>query len=140
MITNPPNGQLLDTVAASLAEMVAPAVSDPEAALTLQLAIAALGWAAARSRHELRWMQEEIARIEADAGSSAEQPPPRRIDLSDVPAHYTQAGELLNSAIDAAFDSHDPELLASVEALLSDRLGHEAEMLQVSEFLGRRSS
>jgi hypothetical protein len=138
MITNPSTDSLVLTVAENLSEIVAPAVSDPEAALTLQHAIAALQWVAARCSDEERCIKEEIERISFPYGLSKDRSPSDG-GPSDTTTDYIRASHRLNATIDAAFDALDSEDLASVVVLLTERLANEARMLQISNFIGRGS-
>jgi hypothetical protein len=141
MITAPTTAQLVEVVRRELAERIAPAVTDPQAATSLQMVDHILATLAVRAEHELGWMVEEMAAIEAvgrrvagsglpgapavtealaafDAGRSAGQ------SGAAVTADYNSATEVLSRCIEATFSAEGP-LRDEVTALLDQRLAHE---------------
>ena len=67
MISRPTTQQLIDAMCVELDDKVAPAVTDPVVKIQLEMALAVLQTAAARSGSELAWMQEERDAIEQTA-------------------------------------------------------------------------
>ena len=137
MISRPTTQQLISGVCAELSSKVAPAVTDPVVAIQLEMAIAVLQTAAARSGNELAWMSEERAAIEGTAGRLIEARPEatalrdamqaytdgltNSLYLDDAQADYARASEVLSCAVEAAYESDDADHIAAVMALMDQR-------------------
>jgi hypothetical protein len=65
MITLASGSRVISAIRADLRDVVAPAVSDPAAALTLQMIDMVLGQLEASADDQGAWMREEIADVEA---------------------------------------------------------------------------
>jgi hypothetical protein len=145
MITRPTTEQLVDVVRRELAERVAPCVSDPQVATSLQMIDHILRTLSRRAGHELGWMVEEMDAVaelgERVAGSGLAGAGPVTEALADFHAHrgaaghsdaiiedYNRATEVLSRCVEATFD-HPGELRDSVTALLDQRLAHEMDVI-----------
>lgn len=145
MITAPTTAQLLDVVRRELAEKVAPAVTDPQATISLHMIDHILRTLAVRADHELGWMGEEMAAIESVATRVAASDLPGAesvgqalqefranvspaLHAADVAADYNRASEVLSRAVEATFADAGP-LRAAVNALLDQRLAHETDVI-----------
>jgi len=145
MITAPTTAQLIEVVRRELAERVAPAVADPQVATSLQMVDHILATLAVRAGHELGWMVEEMAAVEAvgrrvaasglsgapavaealeafESGRSAGQ------SAVAVTGDYNAATEVLSRCIEATFSAEGP-LRDEVTALLDQRLAHETAVI-----------
>ena len=145
MITRPTTAQLIDVVRRELAERVAPAVTDPQAATSLQMVDHILRTLAIRAEHEAGWMAEEIAAIEAVGGQVAGSGLPGALAVADalaafragrgagrstaeVTEDYNAATEVLSRCLEATF-SIEGDLRDAVLGLLDQRLAHETEVI-----------
>ena len=88
MITRPTTTQLLDVVRKELTEKVAPAVTDPQVATSLHMIDHILGTLAVRADHELGWMAEEMAAIEAVGERVAASTRPGAAAVADALAEF----------------------------------------------------
>jgi hypothetical protein len=137
MISRPTTQQLIDTVCVELASKVAPAISDPTVQIQLEMAIAVLKSAAARSGMEIAWMHGEREAIEQTAGQLLEAMPDagelkealrvyedgrtNGLSLEEAQADYARASEVLSCAIEAAYASGNADHIASVGRLMDQR-------------------
>jgi hypothetical protein len=137
MISNPTTKQLIDAICVELADKVAPAINDATVRIQLDMAISVLQTTAMRCANELAWMQEERDAIEATAGQLVETLPGSTelttalsayVDgktgsmyLDDAQADYARASEVLSCAIEAAYESGDPDHIAAVGRLVDQR-------------------
>ena len=85
MIAKPTTEQILNDCSRELMEVVLPAVTDQTVMVTIFMMDLVLRNCAVRAAHEIAWMTEEIAALEAFTGSGVaadrerrRQPPPRR--------------------------------------------------------------
>ena len=144
MISRPTTQQLIDAICVELGSKVAPAISDPVVQIQLEMAIAVLKTAAARSGSELAWMQEEREAIEAAARSLVGAMPDatalrdalaaytdgltNSLYLDDAQADYARASEVLSCAVEAAYASGNAEHIATVMGLMDQRHAHQQEV------------
>jgi hypothetical protein len=145
MITAPTTAQLLNVVRQELAEKVAPAVTDPQVATSLNMIDHILRTLAVRAEHELGWMGEEMSAIEnvasrvaasdlPGAASVAQALEEFRANVSpglhaaDVAADYNRASEVLSRTVEAT-RADTGELRAAVNVLLDQRLAHETDVI-----------
>lgn len=119
MINRPTTAQLIDAARAELAARVAPHVSDPQARVALDMSLAVLGTASARSAYELAWMDEEVREIEALTGASAG--PATGATIEDAHARYERGSELLAGTAEDAFASADAAAIGRVTELFAKR-------------------
>lgn len=145
MISQPTTTQLLAVVRQELAEKVAPAVTDPQVATSLHMIDHILRAMAVRAEHELGWMAEEMAAIEAVgervaasglAGAAAvgealqafRSQRAAGLHAADITDDYNRATEVLSRAVEATF-GEEGELRAAVQELLDQRLAHEIAVI-----------
>ena len=137
MISRPTTQQLISAVCAELSAKVAPAVTDPVVSIQLEMALAVLHTAAARSGSELAWMAEERVAVEAAARSMLEDLPnatelrdalqayddglTNSLYLDDAQADYARASEVLSRMAEVAFEAGSPDHVATVLALMDQR-------------------
>lgn len=163
MITCPSSTRLIDAARQALRENIAPALNDPVAINLLGMVDSLLDNAARRCGHEIAWMREEIAAIEAVANKvrlsgantsgSVEEAladlRDHRVNCADsdhtmdVVGEYNRAGEVLSRCleikwddINAAAENHGA-LRAEIEAVLDARLAREAAMRGNFMLVGR---
>ena len=145
MNTRPTTAQLLEVVRRELAELVAPAVSDPQATTSLQMIDHILRTLAVRADHEAGWMAEEMAAIEALAARVAGSDLPGAAAVTealesfrsgrstgqstaDITEDYNAATEVLSRCVEATFPAGG-ELRDAVDRLLDERLAHETAVI-----------
>jgi hypothetical protein len=145
MITRPTTAQLLEVVRRELAERIAPVVTDPQAITSLQMVDHILRTMAVRADHEVGWMVEEIAAIEAvgqRVADSGLQGAAAVVDAlgtfragrtagpstADVTASYDSATEVLSRCVEATFGAAG-DLKDAVTGLLDQRLAHETAVI-----------
>ena len=144
MITRPTTAQLIDVVRRELGERVAPAVTDPQAATSLQMVDHILRTLAVRAEHETGWMAEEIAAIEAVGAQVADSGLPGALAVAEalaafragdggrsaaeVTEEYNAATEVLSRCLEATF-TIEGDLRDAVNGLLDQRLAHETEVI-----------
>ena len=145
MITRPTTAQLIDVVRRELAERVAPAVTDPQVATSLQMVDHILRTLAVRADHEVGWMVEEMAAIEAVGQQVADSGLPGAAAVADalgvfragraagrstaeITDDYNAATEVLSLCVEATFAAGGG-LRHAVTALLDQRLAHETDVI-----------
>jgi primase-polymerase (primpol)-like protein len=137
VISRPTTQQLIDSVCEALSEKVAPTITDPGAAVQLEMALAVLRTAAVRSGNEIAWMRDEREAIDAAARSLVDSIPESTalaaalaaydagrtdgLTLDEAQADYALASEVMSCAIEAAFASGDAAHIATVGALVDQR-------------------
>lgn len=147
MLSKPTTDQVLIAIADDLAEVVAPACADDRATVLLGQIDQLLRRLARRSAHEIGWMHEEMAAIEAalDGASGAtgealatfRAAPADSVHLVDVVERYSLASAALSAAIDEAFASRDLERVGELRALIGARIANEQEVLGTLDLVGR---
>ena len=145
MITRPTTAQLLEVVRRELTERVAPAVTDPQAVTSLQMIDHILQTLAVRADHEIGWMVEEMAAIEAVGQQVAESELPGAPAVGDaltafrssrssagstaeITESYNAATEVFSRCVEATF-AGGGALRDAVTALLDQRLAHETDVI-----------
>ena len=92
MIAKPTTEQILNDCSRELMEVVLPAVTDETVQVTIYMMDLVLRNAAVRAAHEIAWMTEEIAELEAFAGVRRSVDARRRsLHLDDVVERYRAA-------------------------------------------------
>lgn len=148
MLSRPTTEQILDAVATDLRDIVAPAVSDEAATVTLEMIDQVLGNCSRRAAHEIGWMHEEMAAIDTalddtndpatrDALDAYRQAPTDDLHLDSVQERYHLASAALSCAVDAAFESGEEAAVDRVKALIRQRLVAEGEILGQLDLVGR---
>ncbi|MGB8408089.1 MAG: hypothetical protein WCE30_28890 [Mycobacterium sp.] len=153
MISEPSCSRLLEVVRAELQSTVVPAVSDAGVIAALGMIDSILANVGARCDHEIAWMREEIADIEAIADEvvAAGADPESRVGAAldglrahrspsdhtaDVRAEYDRAGEVLSRALEATLPRADT-LRPRVRSVLERRLRREIEIRGDFTVVGR---
>ena len=145
MNIRPSTPQILRDLAEELNREIMPLLSDSTDQIRLHMIAAVLGQCAVRSGTEIALMKAETdayvdyARAVASAtGDPAVQraidavQPSTDLHLDAVIVEYTQASEAFGTALEAALDGGDAELVARGEALLQDRVANEQLMAGVA--------
>ena len=135
MLSRPTTDQVLNAMADDLIAVVLPHVSG-EAAKVLATQIEQLTRRLARrAAHEIGWMTEEIAAIDAALDRTPD--PTNSWHLEDVLDRYSAASTALSDAIAEAFANEDTGRVAQYKALLAQRVVNEQEVLGALELVGR---
>ena len=152
MIGRPTTEQILRDCSRVLLDDVLPAVADETTQVRLVMLDKVLRNAAVRAAHEIAWMREEGAAIEAYArgvqaatGDGAVRAafdelaaaPHESLHLDDVTEVYRRAGDLLSAALEAVLAAGREDLVGDGEALLAARLAHEDDIVGGWESAGR---
>jgi hypothetical protein len=151
VITQPSASRIIEVVRQELSDHVAPAIADPAVSASIQMIQQILDTLAVRVEHEIAWLVEESAAVEALAERiTAAVPgtartgaalaelrahPSGSLHLSDVTARYSVASDALSCALEEV--PIDAELRAEVEAQLDVRLAHEVEVIGDFQLVGR---
>ena len=136
MLTRPDTAQILEAIADDLAQVVAPVVADDEAATVLLGQIdQRVRRMARRAAHEIGWMAEETAAIDATLGRTPD--PADSWHLEAVLDRYSAASAALGDAIEEAFAADDRERVAELKGLLDRRIANEQEILGALDLVGR---
>jgi len=153
MIARPTASQLAEAIRRELKAVVAPTVSDPAAADSLEMVDALLSSLVIRCDHELAWMREEIAATTTAArslvasghdstGSIAlalaqfDKAHTASDHLDDVVRAYDLSGELLSRCIEIGLPAGG-DVRAAVLDVLETRLGHEVTVRGDFSLAGR---
>lgn len=153
MITQPSCSRYLEVVRQELRATVGPAVTDPAAQAALGMIDSILAGVMTRCDHEVAWMREEIADIEACAATviaAAADTDGRVADsltrlrthrsptdhTEDVRAEYDLAGEVLSRALEAGL-SAGGETTSVVRDALRRRLAREMQIRGDFSLVGR---
>jgi hypothetical protein len=152
VISRPTTEQLLLDCCRVLEDDVLPGMADATMQVRLVMLGKVLRNAAVRAAHEVAWMREETAQIEAYARAVAtttgsdglraaldELPsgPHDSLHLVDVVDVYVRASDLLSVALEAALAGDDDGLVREGELLLSARLAHENDVVGGWDAAGR---
>jgi hypothetical protein len=139
-------------VARELREVILPRIDDATVRVSVEMLEQVVRSCAVRAAHELAWMAEEEAailtfarRLPASAGlaralaAHAEHVADHGegLHLDDCVARYRSASVVLSEAIEAAFASADPGLVAEARAIVLARNAHEIEARPGFYFPGR---
>lgn len=156
MITRPSTAQIVAAVRRELADVIAPEVTSPHAVASLQMLDNVLHNLEVRAGHEIAWMREEAALLEAETAAAldrlADDHRPRAVaealdayrrgrtgglHYDDVQADYDRASEAFARVVEAAVYGDDPHLREHVTGLLQARLARELEIMGEFGFVGR---
>jgi hypothetical protein len=152
VIGRPTTEQILLDCCRVLDDDVLPGVTDETTQVRLAMLGKVLHNAAVRAAHEIAWMREETAAIEAYAaavvaatGAAALRAaldelagaPHGSLHLTDVTDLYGRAGDALSAALEAAISGDRADLVRDGEALLVARLVHEHAVVGGWDAAGR---
>jgi hypothetical protein len=144
MLSRPTTEQILLDCCRELMTNVLPSLTDATAQVSVIMVETVLRNTAVRAAHEVAWMREETAEIEAYAHAVAAQAPgttlgtalsalagaPRdSLHLDDVVETYCRAGNVLSAALETAVASGLAALVRRGEEILDVRSGHETEVM-----------
>ena len=136
MLTRPTTEQILRNIVDELQATVAPALPDGPAKVAVGMMTQLLQGCAVRAAHEIGWMHEEIAAIEAQVGPVAGAHGDG-LHLDDVLPRYHAAGEALAAAVEAAYAAGDTARVEALRQLLEARNAHEMQVVGALELVGR---
>ena len=125
MIAKPTTEQILNDCSRELMEVVLPAVTDQTVMVTIFMMDLVLRNCAVRAAHEIAWMTEEIAELEAFAGGGPSVEADSSLHLEDVAERYRQASEAFSRAMEDAVAAGDEERTRRGAALMSHRVERE---------------
>ena len=145
MLSRPTTEQILLDCCRELMTNVLPSLTDATAQVSVIMVETVLRNTAVRAAHEVAWMRDETAEIEAYARAVAEQAPgaapleaalaalasaPRdSLHLDDVVETYCRAGNALSAALETAVAGGLAVLVSRGEEILDVRSGHETEVM-----------
>lgn len=144
MLSRPTTEQILLDCCRELMTNVLPSLTDATAQVSVIMVETVLRNTAVRAAHEVAWMRDETADIEAYAHAVAAQAPgttletalaalaaaPRdSLHLDDVVETYCRAGNALSAALETAVASGLAPLIQRGEEILDVRSGHETEVM-----------
>ncbi|WP_409329685.1 hypothetical protein [Trujillonella humicola] len=151
MIGRPTTEQVLLDCCRVLADVL-PEVADETTVVRLVMLEKVLRNAAVRAAHEIAWMREETAAIQAYAGAveavtadgalqaalaELAAGPHAGLHLDDVTEVYCRAGDVLSAALEAALAAGREDLVRDGEAVLAARLEHEHRIVGGWDSAGR---
>jgi hypothetical protein len=134
VISKPTTEQVLLGIVRDLNEVILPTVNDEPAKVALGMITQLLQGCAQRAAHEIAWMAEEIAAIDAVTGRSTVI---ESWHLADVSDRYHEASTALSEAIEAAYASGDLTSAAELRDLLLARSAHEMAIVGALNLVGR---
>ena len=126
MIAKPTTEQILNDCSRQLMEVVLPEVSDQTVQVAIFMMDLVLRNAAVRAAHEIAWMTDEIAALEAFAGTSSD---PVGWHLDDVVERYRHASEAFARALEEAVAAGHQERIDAGTDLLAKRIAHEQDIM-----------
>jgi len=144
MLSRPTTEQILLDCCRELMTNVLPSLTDATAQVSVIMVETVLRNTAVRAAHEVAWMRDETADIEAYAREVAAQAPgttletalaalaaaPRdSLHLDDVVEAYCRAGNALSAALETAVASGLAPLIQRGEEILDVRSGHETDVM-----------
>ena len=145
MLSRPTTEQILLDCCREVMTTVLPSLTDETAQVSVIMVETVLRNTAVRAAHEVSWMRDETADIEAYARAVAAQVPgtasletalaaladtPRdSLHLNDVVETYCQAGNALSAALETAVSSGLATLVQRGQEILDVRTGHETEVM-----------
>ncbi|HXO25099.1 MAG TPA: hypothetical protein VN870_10980 [Streptosporangiaceae bacterium] len=145
MLSRPTTEQILLDCCRELMTTVLPSLTDATAQVSVIMVETVLRNTAVRAAHEVAWMRDETADIEAYVQAVAAQVPgtasldtalaalaaaPRdSLHLDDVVETYCQAGNALSAALETAVASGLATLIQRGEEILDVRTGHETDVM-----------
>jgi hypothetical protein len=149
MQSSPTTAQILEGLRVELRESLLPEIAAAPARVAVEMLDNLLANLATRSAHEIAWMRDECAQIEAlaediaDPAVTAALVDYRAVDcdslhLDDVQAAYDRAGEVLSCAIEHALATRNRSLLDAARAVLRIRSDREMTILGGWNVTGRQ--
>jgi hypothetical protein len=144
MLSRPTTEQILLDCCRELMTNVLPSLTDATAQVSVIMVETVLRNTAVRAAHEVAWMRDETADIEAYAREVTAQAPgttletalaalaaaPRdSLHLDDVVETYCRAGNALSAALETAVASGLAPLIQRGEEILDVRSGHETDVM-----------
>ena len=145
MLSRPTTEQILLDCCRELMTNVLPSLTDATAQVSVIMVETVLRNTAVRAAHEVAWMREETADIEAYAHAVAEQAPGKEpldaalkalanaprdsLHLDDVVETYCRAGNALSAALETAVAGGLAVLIQRGEEILDTRSNHETEVM-----------
>ena len=152
MITRPTTDALILDCCRELTEAILPALTDETLRLRLVMTETVLRNAAVRAAHEIAWMREETSALLAyaaevaarhasealrDATAAVEASPGEGLHLTEVVGRYERAGLAFATAMAAAQEAGDDDLVAKARELLRDRIATEKDVMATYAVVGR---
>ena len=149
MLSQPTTDQLLYGIQSDLATTVIPALPEGPAKVMAQMMHQIIRGAAVRAAHEIAWMHEEIAEIEAAASRYDADPAvaaargelaaadATSLHLADVQQRYSLAGEVLSCAFEVAYREGDAAGIEDLRAVLQRRSDREMQIIGTLDLVGR---
>ena len=152
MISRPTTEQVLLDCCRVLENDVLPGVADETMQVRLVMLGKVLRNAAVRAAHEVAWMREETAAVEAYARAVAAttgddglrtalealaEGPRGSLHLTDVVEVYVRASDVLSVALEVALAAGRDDLVREGESLLTTRLAHEEDVVGGWDSAGR---
>ena len=144
MLSRPTTEQILLDCCRELMTNVLPSLTDATAQVSVIMVETVLRNTAVRAAHEVAWMRDETADIEAYAREVAAQAtgttletalaalaaaPRDSLHLDDVVETYCRAGNALSAALETAVASGLTPLIQRGEEILDVRSGHETDVM-----------
>jgi hypothetical protein len=144
MLSRPTTEQILLDCCRELMTNVLPSLTDATAQVSVIMVETVLRNTAVRAAHEVAWMRDEAADIEAYAREVATQASGTTLDtalaalaaaprdslhLDDVVETYCRAGNALSAALETAVASGLAPLIQRGEEILDVRSGHETDVM-----------
>ena len=144
MLSRPTTEQILLDCCRELMTNVLPSLTDATAQVSVIMVETVLRNTAVRAAHEVAWMRDETADIEAYAREVAAQAtgttletalaalaaaPRDGLHLDDVVGTYCRAGNALSAALETAVASGLAPLIQRGEEILDVRSGHETDVM-----------
>ena len=144
MLSRPTTEQILLDCCRELMTNVLPSLTDATAQVSVIMVETVLRNTAVRAAHEVAWMRDETADIEAYAREVAAQAtgttletalaaldaaPRDSLHLDDVVETYCRAGNALSAALETAVASGLAPLIQRGEEILDVRSGHETDVM-----------
>ena len=152
MITRPTTDVLIGDCCRELMDAILPGLTDETLKLRLIMTETVLRNAAVRAAHEIAWMREETSalmgyaeQVAARHGNEAlraalADAEAGRVDslyLTDVANCYERAGQAFATALAAAQEARDADLVAQARELLRDRIATEKKIMATYAVVGR---
>ncbi len=152
MISRPTTDRLVLDCCAELRESFLPDLTDETKQVQLVMIETVLQNVAVRAAHEIAWMREETAAMQAYAAAVADRcataeltaalanlaaGPWDSLHLADVDEVYVLAGTAFAAAVDAAGAAGAQDLLAGGRAILDDRMRREKDVMSTYGIVGR---
>ena len=152
MITRPTTDALIGDCCRELTEAILPALTDETLRLRLVMTETVLRNAAVRAAHEIAWMLQETSALLAyaaevaarhgaeaphEATAVAEGSPGAGLHLTEVVERYERASQAFVTAMAAAQEAGDDDLVAKARELLRGRIATEKEVMATYAVVGR---